>query len=112
MGKPQVYALVKLPDGRIVKQPVSFKGTEKVERKMIKDVESNLWLYKHKLEYQDRKNQEEASWVLFKSSWHNMKSMLVITTIQQDSEKTKLARIIVALVTLLGIREEVYRMLR
>lgn len=60
MGKPRVFAMVRLPNGQIVKKPVKFEGTQKLERKMFQDTESKLWLYKKKYEYQDKKNFDES----------------------------------------------------
>ena len=56
----RVWAIVKYPDGRIQKELVSFKGAEKVERKMIQDTDSKLWLYKNRYEYMDKKAKDES----------------------------------------------------
>jgi hypothetical protein len=61
MSKPIVYQLIKLPNGQIVKRPVKFEGTQKIERRMIQDTESRLWLYKNKYEYLDKKNADKKA---------------------------------------------------
>ena len=55
--QPQLFAYVKdLATGRIRKVLIKpSTDTSKVERRMVHDIESGLWLYKHKYEYQDKK---------------------------------------------------------
>ena len=54
----RVYRIVLLPNGQLVREPIEFKGTEKIERKIWKDAESGLYLYKKKYEYQDKFNRD------------------------------------------------------
>lgn len=59
MGKPRIYALVKLPNGQVVKRPVEFGSAfSKIERKLHRDADSGLFLYKKKYEYLDKKNKD------------------------------------------------------
>ena len=59
MKQPTVYAVVRTKDGQLVKRPIKFDSTNhKVGRKMYKDMESGIWLYKNKYEYMDRKNMD------------------------------------------------------
>jgi hypothetical protein len=62
MSKEQrLYAWGKLPDGRLVKIPIRVdQAASKLGRKMHRDIESGLWLYKQKYEYQDKKNLDES----------------------------------------------------
>lgn len=61
MRKRQVYRIVMLPNGQIVKEPIEFRNTEKIRDKFIQDTDSKLWLKKKHYTYVDRKNEEEAS---------------------------------------------------
>lgn len=60
MGKERVWALVKLPDGRVVKQLVNFQGTEKLEKKLSDNFKKKLWLNKTHYKYLNDKNLEES----------------------------------------------------
>jgi len=60
MAKPQVYALVRLPNGQIVKRPVSFQGVEKMEKRITDDYRRKLWLNKTHYKYLDDKNKAES----------------------------------------------------
>ena len=56
MNKQRVWALVKLPDGRIVKQLVSFQGTEKLEKRITDDFRKKLWLNETHYKHLDERN--------------------------------------------------------
>jgi len=58
----RIYALVKDPKtGQLSKVPIKpSASTSKLERRMIQDTESKLWMYKHKYEYLDKNNQDKA----------------------------------------------------
>lgn len=61
MRKPQLYALVRLPNGQIVKQPVQSTNADwKIERNMVQDAKSKLWLNKKYYKYQDDKNVDKG----------------------------------------------------
>ena len=62
MKQPRLFKVVRLPDGRLAKVPIKpSQETCKRERRIIKDVESGLWLYKHRYEYQDHKQRDQTS---------------------------------------------------
>jgi len=56
--KDRVWALVRLPDGRIVKKPINFQGTEKLEKRITDDYRKKLWLNKTHYKYLDDKNKD------------------------------------------------------
>lgn len=59
-GKPQVYALVKLANGQVVKQPVTFRGMEKIERNIVNDAKKKIWINQTHYKYIDDKNRAES----------------------------------------------------
>lgn len=62
MKSPRLYMVVKRPDGSLAKIPVKpSQATCKRERRVIKDVQSGLWLYRQRYEYEDRRRREEYS---------------------------------------------------
>lgn len=63
MARQKLYAFVKdTVTGKIARVLIKpSSDTSKVERKIIRDVESGLYLYKHKYEYQDKKNEESKN---------------------------------------------------
>lgn len=58
--KDRIYAIVRLPDGRIVKEPISFKGTEKLEKRITDDYRKKLWLNKTHFKYIDDKHKDNS----------------------------------------------------
>lgn len=60
MAKPIVYQLVMLPNGQIVKRPVSFQGAEKLEKRIVDDAKKKIWLNKTHYKYIDDKNSAET----------------------------------------------------
>lgn len=60
MPTPRIYALVRQPDGTIVKKPVDFRGVEKLEKRMTDDFRKKLWINKNTYKYLDDKNREES----------------------------------------------------
>lgn len=60
MRERRVYRIVRMPDGRLVKELVNFKGTSKLQRRMIQDADTKLWLYKTKYQYEDERNSDKS----------------------------------------------------
>ena len=60
--QPRLYAFVKdILTGEVKRVEIKpSTNTSKLERRMIKDLESGLWLYKSRYEYQDQKNKESS----------------------------------------------------